>query len=513
MGITTQSKARLYTSPITRLPKSVLTKIFKLCDEPYFFESKAPGVLSHVCRYWRHLALTTPELWTVISLRVPAEKLRGQQIRTDTFSRRSQNLPISIYLNVYSPTFSHHDVRLALQPLQHRVRELTVRACPKICAEQVFAALQGNVPQRYPLLELFDLRIQDGMQFSFSRKVSSGVLCPHISFPFGNSVVWSTWIAGNLTHLTLKYTSCVQGTQFPIRVLRDILSANKRTLQHLEIYDSPLNAIEQNDDDDALLLPVLLPKLQSLSIGYTRAASLVSITDSLHAPNLESLSVRDYGRCPDASTPTVLCGTRCFRDDRDGVLDLLTSLSRFTNISTLSLHGVTPKPYALRPDCPVLDSFRLDSLTLIHSDNVFDCLFHPISTPNTTDSDEPYLTLTGTSLSQLTLTSLWHSPFSTYLELRLEADLPPLDKLVISPGSIHSDFLTTPESLWPDLINEAGGDIAKRLDWIERAAYTVRLIPQPLDGVRENLKECDPSGWEDAWDLLPLVWWSESTPR
>lgn len=59
-----------------RLPVEVLMLIFNLANDPYVFESwyRRPCVssfrVSQVCRAWRNIALSMPELWTTVDLKI-----------------------------------------------------------------------------------------------------------------------------------------------------------------------------------------------------------------------------------------------------------------------------------------------------------------------------------------------------------------------------------------------------------------------------------------------------------
>ncbi|KAJ7167359.1 hypothetical protein C8R43DRAFT_172467 [Mycena crocata] len=62
--------------PILNAPTEILQKIFRRCLEihaphiPPFSPAEAPLLLSRVCRLWRQIAITTPELWAHLSVSI-----------------------------------------------------------------------------------------------------------------------------------------------------------------------------------------------------------------------------------------------------------------------------------------------------------------------------------------------------------------------------------------------------------------------------------------------------------
>ncbi|KAH9890108.1 hypothetical protein C8Q73DRAFT_653017, partial [Cubamyces lactineus] len=91
-------------APIHSLPVELLTRIFQLGvdsdpipDEQIREEPTFEVLVSHVCRYWRQVALHTPHLWTTIHFRTRAHMSRGE-----VYLSRNGRLPIDIYVDTCS---------------------------------------------------------------------------------------------------------------------------------------------------------------------------------------------------------------------------------------------------------------------------------------------------------------------------------------------------------------------------------------------------------------------------
>ncbi|KAF8960894.1 hypothetical protein BDZ97DRAFT_1275246 [Flammula alnicola] len=61
-------------APVRRLQEDVLREIFSYClptdRNPITNSSEAPLLLTHICRFWRSVACTTPQIWTSIYIPV-----------------------------------------------------------------------------------------------------------------------------------------------------------------------------------------------------------------------------------------------------------------------------------------------------------------------------------------------------------------------------------------------------------------------------------------------------------
>ncbi|KAF7335989.1 F-box domain-containing protein [Mycena sanguinolenta] len=95
-------------SPLRRMPLELLSEIFgwtltsarsQLIDRPEFIEKESPWVLTHVCRTWRAVAVSTPALWSILILDyvalAPSSSYPLDMV--ETHIRRAQNLRIKFH--------------------------------------------------------------------------------------------------------------------------------------------------------------------------------------------------------------------------------------------------------------------------------------------------------------------------------------------------------------------------------------------------------------------------------
>ncbi|KAK7014328.1 F-box domain-containing protein [Favolaschia claudopus] len=105
-----QDRLDSYKYPVLTLPTEIISEIFlqflpTYPEAPGLFDDLSPTTLTHICRHWREIAITTPALWRSIDLR-----------HDDTMWKQSGNLPLSIFAlrNDLFPAF--------LSSVPHRAR-------------------------------------------------------------------------------------------------------------------------------------------------------------------------------------------------------------------------------------------------------------------------------------------------------------------------------------------------------------------------------------------------------
>ncbi|KAL1679132.1 hypothetical protein EV122DRAFT_210637, partial [Schizophyllum commune] len=144
-----------YTPPINRLPPELLSHIFVEALPSQLFEAtcsrrSVPLVLSHVCGYWREVALDTASLWQWISL-TECSSRRAHHTRklARKFVQRTKGAELSIYFmdaeaaNVQADHFKYMAMRYPVEPIPAHER------CP--CALDFITALIPRVRE----LDLF----------------------------------------------------------------------------------------------------------------------------------------------------------------------------------------------------------------------------------------------------------------------------------------------------------------------------------------------------------------------
>ncbi|KAF9063820.1 hypothetical protein BDP27DRAFT_1189541, partial [Rhodocollybia butyracea] len=98
---------RTLLSPVRQIPPETLAEIFVQClppDPPYGLRdlTKAPLLLTTICKDWRHIALTTPRLWNSLHIHLPvrltAEACAKRVQGVIAWLERSGSLPLSISL-------------------------------------------------------------------------------------------------------------------------------------------------------------------------------------------------------------------------------------------------------------------------------------------------------------------------------------------------------------------------------------------------------------------------------
>jgi hypothetical protein len=92
------------TFPVATLPVEITSQIFVHClTEPHDLRnastSDAPLVLARVCRRWRDIALSVPELWTSWSLATDGGRQERVSYSLKLWLARSKNRPLSIRLH------------------------------------------------------------------------------------------------------------------------------------------------------------------------------------------------------------------------------------------------------------------------------------------------------------------------------------------------------------------------------------------------------------------------------
>ncbi|KAJ7319094.1 hypothetical protein DFH08DRAFT_1086416 [Mycena albidolilacea] len=266
------AQSLLKRSPFDAVPDDILYELFmSLAGEPSAETCDTLVFLSHLCSNWRSIIVRAPLLWQFATMYFSGSS-RDHSATIESFLNRAQDQPISFGLFFRkTPSFTSFLIPILRRhaPRIHRLH---------------FTA--NNLATLWSYLDnIFS-------QCLFSPGDHEVISRPEPSFPIFVSAAVPTWPSYlGITSLSFVYSSLnLQGVFLVVKI-------SQRTLQRLKLYFQ--NRYEVVTPTHWLLMdgPDLeLPQLRSLDLGYNDPLSLL--------PSLVSLTVHDFGGCPDADTPS-----------------------------------------------------------------------------------------------------------------------------------------------------------------------------------------------------------------
>ncbi|KAJ7709471.1 hypothetical protein B0H17DRAFT_970277, partial [Mycena rosella] len=168
----TQLQLDALVYPVLKIPPEITSEVFYQClPAPHHWNSadpgKAPMLLSHVCRAWREIALSTPALWAEVEFGLVRGRRRAHVL--ETWLSRAGSIPLSIRLNIWDlkqgdtasdvfETFARHSYKI--QSLNLGIRWRRLQDMEKARYRWSFPLLQvldlhGDRFQDEPSLEIF----------------------------------------------------------------------------------------------------------------------------------------------------------------------------------------------------------------------------------------------------------------------------------------------------------------------------------------------------------------------
>ncbi|KAJ7162358.1 hypothetical protein C8R46DRAFT_1283198 [Mycena filopes] len=240
--------------PVLTLPFEIISKIFRstVDSRDVAVSNRVSLQLGHICRMWRQIALSTPELWNALDIRVsyPSLQFLGvQQYLARLFLSRAASLPLDI--SMYGDPASFRTMLDILIPYS--------RTWTRISFE--FPGDMGMPLIHHQLPALTTLELEGG---DFGSMFSDAPLLRHVSLngvgPQPSALPWAQLIS-----LTLKNCS---GDDFA-----EILGWTPNLLELVVGAVStpiPLNVLA-------------LPKLQSVIFGGAHSDTIATVVSVLDA--------------------------------------------------------------------------------------------------------------------------------------------------------------------------------------------------------------------------------------
>ncbi|CAE6504397.1 unnamed protein product [Rhizoctonia solani] len=251
-------------------PKRPRSKALRLENFPTHLDR-----LTHVCSYWRRVAIDSPSLWVHIDF-FPHKTLSASLlIRAETYAARAAELPIELHVADDSPAvYQDAPLRQFLTSIRNRVKSLDIAV---ICRWKYFHQLVLN--------ELFPDHLSDSQAGIFTKLTTSfpmagdetdeffdwfddtnnSFLCLTVLHCRGLFPFWGSTAYNNLVDLRLTPASDTYWTRISERELRNILKTSPGLrIIHFGLYMS------HRQRDDVSVKPAPLNDLEVVSISTDR---------------------------------------------------------------------------------------------------------------------------------------------------------------------------------------------------------------------------------------------------
>ncbi|KAK0452451.1 hypothetical protein EV421DRAFT_902941 [Armillaria borealis] len=260
-------------APIHRLPYDVLLAVFQQVrrrDWDYygnvFSVAEGPWILSHVCGLWRDTVLSSPSLWSCLTINFVFADSKSAPVLLETIFRRSGSLPLNIAVFAFRDSHPSVSIQAFAAILRHcrRWRHVVLRL------EPCFLKEMNIVKRDLPALE--------------SLLLYPMVVSPRNILPESERNIFSS--APRLRKVALYKMHGLGDFALPSHVTH--LAGCPTDLYHLETYQF----LEECHLDSSMIsqvvslpTPISLPKVRRLYVDST------CLLRHLHLPSLQHLTL------------------------------------------------------------------------------------------------------------------------------------------------------------------------------------------------------------------------------
>ncbi|KAF8198332.1 hypothetical protein K438DRAFT_1967077 [Mycena galopus ATCC 62051] len=278
-----QQRLQSFIYPVLTLPNEIVAEIFIHVLPPYpscppLTGPLSPTSLTYICRAWREIAVSTPELWTAIQLPFNDIPVQQQLHVSDVWLKRSGACPLSIELDGIDDGDEWVDVSKPMQVAPHRTRWEYLKL--KVSLSQ-FSALgaEGSMP----LLRHLNLQISRDSLVPAARDIVFGEL------PLLRTVALNDIAAARVVLPWMQLTSLTLYRVY----LRECVPILQQTsnLVYCELY---IFSFPGGTGDI-----ITLPSLESLVLNDPALRPFTRYLESFVTPALRSLRIQEQSLGPD----------------------------------------------------------------------------------------------------------------------------------------------------------------------------------------------------------------------
>ncbi|KZP18949.1 hypothetical protein FIBSPDRAFT_1045881 [Athelia psychrophila] len=291
--------------PIHRLPPELLSEIIYQSTPPRYGgirERRKILALSHVCRHWRSVALSTPSLWTFIYLQCMESTFDRELDCARAWLSRSRQLPISVILEMMDVVAPSVEAAFrVLTPHCARWREFSLPV--RFLGLHILSSVRGNLP----LLESAEFSVSISHELSDAFVIAPRLrrLRLHLRDPLRSLVLVKNVPWMQLTHVELDtyITPAVHdiiasaSNVVCLRVyLRDhVRGAEPQTITHPNISTLDVGGHDDDNAASCLMDHLVLPALRRLVLSQPWKCAIFLVARS--ACTLSSLKIPMFNGC------------------------------------------------------------------------------------------------------------------------------------------------------------------------------------------------------------------------
>lgn len=287
--------------------------------------------LSLVCRGWKDLVMSTPELWTLILIDEHSTLQRTQQWLTRAKDRPLYIVVVFWYDDIDDDGGEFDEEVAAVTTKAHQWASLRLHG-GHLDEDQMHAMIPKELPR------LLDAAIVSGLDMeTFKPSQSAPNLC-HLSIQGDSS---EPFMFLDCTHLRrVQITAfCDYGWQARWDQFFAYLSEMCPALEVLEIEQSSIGCgVFEGDveEHEETMLPTLR-ELTTLSMRACCPYTLAHILPRLHAPNLNDIHLLTIGKAKNLRTPIALPMCQKVHFTYAQVSGILSFISKISNIADISI--------------------------------------------------------------------------------------------------------------------------------------------------------------------------------
>ncbi|KAJ7334294.1 hypothetical protein DFH08DRAFT_303764 [Mycena albidolilacea] len=313
--------------PILTLPSEITSEIFvQSVGSPYTMSHHPPIIFIRICRVWRTIALTTPQLWTTLCLHFNGNDYPPEGLArfVAQFTDRAKNLPLSSTFHGFAGGIAGHDLAAILERQAPRLRDL-------VLSMEVLDFPILSKERQFPALEKLTL---GGFCFARSDSDVPNMMHTFLDAPQLRQVVLHTGVTRE--HFLLPWSQLVKfavatiSTADCLQILRD--APMLKTCRFSGIYDAgPVGSPATAHSLEELVIVGWGNLLNFLDLPHLRTLSLDHV-------DTRDISIEFFARSSESLQEVTYTGRVDSDSDSDSIsIDWLRPMDQLTTLTLTTI--------------------------------------------------------------------------------------------------------------------------------------------------------------------------------